>query len=174
MFPIWRDSRQASGLRQKMEKKGRDNIRRVGIKNTALLCGAEEKTQFLLALSVCLTCCKTLCSGSFCSVEEGEGMCLCIFIDHKYLFCAGLRYSHLNILRVLLRLTWHLFSHTEDLCACKFCSKSQHSLALSLVTSRQERFEFHLGVQKGRCSELISHMCSGHCPFWLFCSLCPH
>lgn len=124
----------------------------------------RRKPQFLLALSVCLTCCKTLCSGSFCSVEEGEGMCLCILIDHKYLFCAGFRYSHLKILRVLLSLTWHLFSHTEDLCACKFCCKSQHFLTLSLVTSRQERFEFHLRGQKGRCTELISHMCSGHCP----------
>lgn len=174
MFPIWRDRRQASGLRHKREKKGRDKYQRSRIKNIALLCGAEKKPQLLLALSVCLTCCKTLCSGSFCSVEEGEGMCLCIFIDHKYLFCAGFRYSHLKILRVLLSLTWHLSSHTEDLCACKFCCKSQHSLALSLVTSTQERFEFLLGIQREGCTELMSHMCSGCCPSWLFWSLCPH
>lgn len=117
-----------------MEKKGRDKYQKSRNKEHRLAMWSREKTpQFLLALSVCLTCCKTLCSGSSCSVEEGEGMCLCIFMDHKYLFCAGFRYSHLKILRVLLRLTWHLFSHTEDLCVCKFCCKNLlHSLWLPL------------------------------------------
>lgn len=122
----------------------------------ALLCGAEKKTKLLLALSICLTCCKTLCSGSLCSGRGG--MCLCLFIDHKYLFCAGFRYSLSSEDPQSSFQTWHLFSHVEDLCACKVCCRSQLSFGvnvLSLVSHRQGRFEFCLGVQKERCTELV-------------------
>lgn len=52
-------------------------------------------------------------------MERGGGMCLCVFIDHKYLFCAGFRYSLSSEDPQSSSQTWHLFSHVEDLCACK-------------------------------------------------------
>lgn len=96
----------------------------------------RKNPKLLLALSICLTCCKTLCSGSLCPVEREGGMCLCVFIDHEYLFCAGFRYSLSSEDPQSSSQTWHLFSHVEDLCACKVCFRSHFVYTSPRVFSR--------------------------------------
>lgn len=50
-------------------------------------------------------------------------------------------------------------SATQRTCVHVNSAVRVSTLLFSLVTSRRERFEFHLRGQKGRCTELISHMC---------------
>lgn len=61
-----------------MEKKGRDKYQRSRNKEHGLAIWSREKTKLLLALSICLICCKMLCSGSLCSVE-GRNVPVCIY-----------------------------------------------------------------------------------------------
>lgn len=75
-----------------MEKKGRDKYQRSRNKEHGLAMQSREKNKLLFALSIRLTYCKTLCSGSLCSVERRGGMWLSVFIDQKCLFCVGFIY----------------------------------------------------------------------------------
>lgn len=63
-------------------------------------------------------------------------MCLCVFIDHEYLFCAGFRYSLSSEDPQSSSQTWHLFSHVEDLCACKVCFRSHFVYTSPRIFSR--------------------------------------
>lgn len=60
-----------------MEKKGRDKYQRSRNKEHGLAVQSREKNK-LLALSICLTCCKILCSGNLCSVER-RNVPVCIY-----------------------------------------------------------------------------------------------
>lgn len=150
-----------------MEKKGRDKYQKSKNKEHSLAMWSREKNPTISACFVSMSDMLQdtlqweflLCGGRRrnvpykCVYLQTINICLCRF---KILSFEDPQSSQTNLASVQ--------PHREDLCACKFCCKNQRSLVFSLVTSRQDRFEFHLGVRKGRCAELISHMCSGHCP----------
>lgn len=69
-----------------MEKKGKDKYQRSRNKEHGLAMQSREKNKLLFALSIRLTCCKTLCSGSLYSMER-RNVAVCIYRPEMFVLC---------------------------------------------------------------------------------------